>query len=296
MAKVTIEISNITKRFGRHLALEDVSMSLSEGSIVGLVGPNGAGKTTLMRVCAGVISGGWAKVITPEGNARPARVAALFNNRDLYDHLSGYDNLKLECRLQHRGVSEIARLSAYLDLESFLHKKVAVFSLGMRQRLAFARALITIPDLLLLDEPTIGLDPLAKDEIFELIEKLRDDGVAILMSSHDLEDLEQLADTYILLRSGRIVARSDAGDPAGNEGVVIVKTSEPATATLLLEASGYAVREMRDGQLEVSAASLPPQPDRIAQMLMDAGLALYHLASSNRSLRAFIAGSGGFRG
>ncbi|WP_181443560.1 ATP-binding cassette domain-containing protein [Porphyrobacter sp. YT40] len=293
---MTVEISNITKRFGQHLVLDDVSLSLQEGSILGLVGPNGAGKTTLMRVCAGVVSGGRARVMSADKRSRPARVAALFNNRDLYDHLTGYDNLRLECHLQHRTIDEIGRLSAYLDLGSFLHRKVAVFSLGMRQRLALARALVSTPDLLLLDEPTIGLDPVAKDEIFRLIERLSADGVAIIMSSHDLEDLEQVADTFALLRSGRIVARSDRSAPSGKTGVVIVGTSAPARAASLLTASGYAARQMGKDQIEVRAADDTPRPDRVARLLLEAGVTLHHLTSSDHSLKAFIAAHGGFRG
>ena len=296
MASVTIEISNITKQFGRYLALDDVSLSLAEGSLVGLVGPNGAGKTTLMRVCAGVISGGQTKAIAQDGSTRVARVAALFNNRDLYDHLSGYDNLKLECVLQRQGADAIARLSEYLGLHSFLHKKVGTLSLGMRQRLAFARALVCPPDLLLLDEPTIGLDPAAKEEIFHLLGKLRDDGVAILMSSHDLGDLERLADTYVLLRSGRIIATAELGDPSGTRRTAIVETSDSRAAAALLTNSGYLVRVLPGGQLEVSCDGLPLKPDHVARLLVCADVALYHLVSNDRSLEAFIAANGGFGG
>ncbi|MEL7845267.1 ABC transporter ATP-binding protein [Citromicrobium bathyomarinum] len=296
MASVTIEISNITKRFGRYLALDDVSISLAEGSLVGLVGPNGAGKTTLMRVCAGVISGGRAMAIGQDGNTRPARVSALFNNRDLYDHLSGYDNLKLECVLQRRDTNEIARLSEYLGLHAFLRKKVGTYSLGMRQRLAFARALVSPPDLLLLDEPTIGLDPSAKEEIFQLLQKLRCDGVAILMSSHDLGDLERLADAYVLLRSGKVVATADLGDPTAIRGAAIVRTSDARAAAALLAKSGYLVRALPDGQLEVRPEARPLKPDHIARLLVGEDVALYHLTSNDRSLKAFITANGGFGG
>ncbi len=208
-----LQVSNINKSFGRVRALRDVSFSVARGAIIGLVGPNGAGKSTTMKVITGVtaLDVGEVKVagetVTMQHRHVLAKVGALIENPGLYAYMTGWDNLKLYATVA--GTSDDSEIVTQLGLVEFINKKVKTYSWGMKQRVGVALAMVNDPDLLLLDEPLNGMDPVSAEAVKAVLRDWRDAGKTILISSHTVRDLEGLVDDYIFIDRGEIISRDE---------------------------------------------------------------------------------------
>lgn len=209
-----LRIEGLEKNYGDKQVLQGISLEVAVGEVVGIVGPNGAGKTTLFKSMTGLVSTD-AGSITVFQHSMPKEkkeilhlTGAVIEFPQFYEHLSGWDNLKLE--MKARGEIDRAWMDDILDLfevRGYLEKKVRAFSLGMRQRLALCRALLYRPKLLILDEPTNGLDVEGKNCLWKGLERLcRDREMIILVSSHSIEEIERHLDTIFFIRSGEIVS------------------------------------------------------------------------------------------
>jgi ABC-2 type transport system ATP-binding protein len=200
---------NLTKRYGRTAAVDDVSFSIGRGEIVGFLGPNGAGKTTTLRMLAGLIhpSSGDGRVLgEPVPGPGLRRVGTMIEEPSFYPYLTGRDNLR-HAALLHGGVatSRVDAVLAFVKLEQAAEKRVRAYSQGMRQRLGLARSLLWEPEVLLLDEPTNGLDPVGIAEIRENLRAVAARGVTILVSSHILAEIEKLVDRILAIEQGKLV-------------------------------------------------------------------------------------------
>ena len=210
-----LQVSNINKSFGRVRALRDVSFSVARGAIIGLVGPNGAGKSTTMKVITGVTAPdvGEIKVagetVTMQHRHVLAKVGALIENPGLYAYMTGWDNLKLYAAVAGISDNEITEIVTQLGLVEFINKKVKTYSWGMKQRVGVALAMVNDPDLLLLDEPLNGMDPVSAEAVKVVLRDWRDAGKTILISSHTVRDLEGLVDDYIFIDRGEIISRDE---------------------------------------------------------------------------------------
>lgn len=205
MTSQLVDISGLTKQYGRQYALNQVNFTVERGEICGLVGENGAGKTTLLRVLSGLILPTAGKVQYVD----QPKVGALIESPALYLQLSAWDNLyyvgkQLGMTGLDQRVGEILHLVGLADVPK--GKKVKNFSLGMRQRLAIGMAILDFPDFLILDEPINGLDPVGIKEVRELLKRLRDEyQMTILISSHILSELEMVADKFVIMNQGKII-------------------------------------------------------------------------------------------
>lgn len=210
-----LQLSNINKSFGRVRALRDVSFSVARGSIIGLVGPNGAAKSTIMKVITGVtaLDVGEVKVagetVTMQHRHVLAKVGALIENPGLYAYMTGWDNLKLYATVAGTSDDKISEIVTQLGLVEFINKKVKTYSWGMKQRVGVALAMVNDPDLLLLDEPLNGMDPVSVEAVKAVLRDWRDAGKTILISSHTVRDLEGLVDDYIFIDLGEIISRDE---------------------------------------------------------------------------------------
>lgn len=210
-----LQLSNINKSFGRVRALRDVSFSVARGTIIGMVGPNGAGKSTTMKVITGVTAPdvGEIKVagetVTMQHRHVLAKVGALIENPGLYAYVTGWDNLKLYAAVAGISDNEITEIVTQLGLVEFINKKVKTYSWGMKQRVGVALAMVNDPDLLLLDEPLNGMDPVSAEAVKVVLRDWRDAGKTILISSHTVRDLEGLVDDYIFIDRGEIISRDE---------------------------------------------------------------------------------------
>ena len=208
-----LKTTHITKRYGNIAAVDHVSLTVQKGDIYGIIGRNGAGKTTFMRLITSLAqpSGGEIALFgetTPAGMAAVrGRIGCVIEDPALYPNLTAVQNLehfRIQCGIPDKSV--ISKALEMVNLKDTGNKKIKNFSLGMKQRLGMALALMSNPDFLILDEPTNGMDPIGIVEIRDLIKQLRDTGITFLISSHILTELSQIADKYAILDRGRLVA------------------------------------------------------------------------------------------
>ena len=207
-----LKCENLKKIIKNKTLVENISFSANKGDIIGLVGPNGAGKTTIIKLILGLINLTEGKVLINGYDIQKDfvnainKVGAIVENPDLYMYLSGYDNLKLIAN-NYRNITKerINEVIKIVGLEQRIKDKVSTYSLGMRQRLGIAEAIINNPELLILDEPTNGLDVEGIIEIRELIKELSSKGIAILISSHNLTEIDNLCNRIIAIKNGKII-------------------------------------------------------------------------------------------
>ena len=280
MGALPVSVRALTRRFGRRTALADVDLEVAPGEIVGLAGPNGSGKTTLLKVLAGFLRPG-------EGQARlfdldPWRDAPrimrsarfVFAPPALFGSLTAAEHLRHLPRLGGARPTgrDVEATLARVGLEGRGGDRVRTFSFGMRQRLALAQALLPRPELLVLDEPTDGLDPLAVLELRRILSRLREEeGVAILLSSHLLLEIEELVDRLLVLRDGRPLFHGTPAEMVGPARELRLGVDDPVRAREVLAAHGHAA-ELRDGGLALAAGGLDLEAAR--GLLGGAGLVL----------------------
>lgn len=207
-----LKCDNLKKQVKEKIIVENISFSMDKGDVVGLIGPNGAGKTTIIKLILGLIKITDGKVsingydIEKDFIKAIEKVGAIVETPDLYMYLSGYDNLKITANnyknISKERINEVVKL---VGLENRIKDKVSTYSLGMRQRLGIAEAIINSPELLILDEPTNGLDVDGIIEMRNLITKLSEQGIAILISSHNLTEIDNLCNRIIAIKNGKII-------------------------------------------------------------------------------------------
>jgi ABC-2 type transport system ATP-binding protein len=212
MTTHTLELKNLTKKIKSKTIVDDLSFSVREGEIFGLLGPNGAGKTTTIRMIVGLISITDGDVFINGNNVREnyekamEQVGAIVENPQLYDFMSGYKNLMQYARIMPGVTKErIDEVIKLVDLEYAIHDKVKTYSLGMRQRLGVAQALLHKPNVLILDEPTNGLDPQGIYDLRNYLRLLANNGTSVIVSSHMLAEMQMMCDRVAIIQHGKLV-------------------------------------------------------------------------------------------
>ena len=242
--ETVLKATGITKKYGAAKALDKVSIEIKRGMIYGLIGENGAGKSTFMRTIMGLIAieeGSIELFGTTDLQAARRRMGQSIETPALYPELTARDNLRIQAA--NGGVSdrEIEDLLKMMRLENTGKKKAKNFSLGMRQRLAIANALITNPEFLILDEPTNGMDPAGMAEMREIIQRLvKERGITVLLSSHLLDELSQIATHYGILHEGHLIKELSKEELAQESRQFIkIDTSATEQAVTVLDSLGY---------------------------------------------------------
>lgn len=223
---LVIETHHLTKRYGaRIVAVDDLHLTIRRGEVYGFLGPNGAGKTTTLRMLLGLIrpTTGTARILgeAPGSSRSLERVGAMVESPAFYPYLSGRDNLHVVARYAGVGEARVEKVLAQVGLTSRAGDKFGAYSLGMKQRLGVAAALMKDPQLLILDEPTNGLDPVGMLEMRTLIRELGRDTRSVLLSSHLLGEVEQICDRVGIIRGGRLVAEGTVDELRGEGGLLI---------------------------------------------------------------------------
>ena len=296
MSEIILKTENITKQYGAVKVLQNVSITLEKGHIYGLIGVNGAGKTTLMRQILGlsVPTSGEIELFGKRGAAtrkERARLGCLIESPGLVLNLNARQNLRLY-RIMHgiadAGVEE--ELLATVGLGSTGKKKTRDFSLGMKQRLGIAIALLTNPELLILDEPINGLDPIGVVEIRELIKKLCEErGMTILISSHNLPELYQCATDYIIIQKGEIKQEISLEELENRcRHYLLIETPDKDRLTTVLE-SGLGTtnfKVMPDGSVQLY--DFTDERERVADLLFDNGIKLLGFTRRGETLENYF--------
>ncbi len=249
MTQNAVETHDLSKVYGTRAAVQGLALEVPFGSVYGFIGPNGAGKTTTMKLLLGLIrpTGGSIRLLdeelTPANRLKLlSRTGSLIENPGFYAHLTGAENLRIVAELKGSDAADIARVLDTVRLTPDANRKVGHYSLGMRQRLGIAMALLGWPTLLVLDEPTNGLDPAGIQEMRALIAEMpRRCGATVLISSHLLSELEQIVDHVGILDSGRLLYQGTlAGLQEHSRGDVALRLLHPEAAQAPLAAAGLA--------------------------------------------------------
>jgi len=275
-----ISASDLTKVYGERAALSHGSFIVPAGSVCGFVGPNGSGKTTTIRMLLGLItpSGGSATVLG-ESIKHPEkylpRVGAMIEGPAFYPALSGRENLKVLAELGGFPLSRVDELLAKVDLADRGGSKFKTYSLGMKQRLGIAAALLPNPELLILDEPTNGLDPSGIQEVRGIIRDLANSGTTVFVSSHILSELEMICEYLVMLREGKVIFSGRTQELLSAQKPMIIARPEyevdlTKLATTLSEA-GYQIIIV-DGNLHIAAAK--EASAEINRLAFDSGITL----------------------
>lgn len=207
MEEYMLETRHISKAFGKQLAVDDVSIKVKKHTIYGLLGPNGAGKSTLLKMLTGLLRPTKGEIVInghPWSRKDLKDIGALIESPALYGNLTAYENLLVHAKLLHLPDSRIQEVLNIVGLENTGKKKASQFSLGMKQRLGIAKALLNDPKLLILDEPTNGLDPLGIQDLRKLIKSFAENGITVILSSHILSEVKQLADYIGIIQNGKL--------------------------------------------------------------------------------------------
>lgn len=296
-----LSVRHLQKQIRSRLIVKDVTFDIQPGQIFGFLGPNGAGKTTTIRMLVGLIRPTSGEIVIngydlrKESARAMQRVGCIVENPDLYPYMSGYENLyQLAVMQGPEAVGRIEHVTELVHMTERLHDKVGTYSLGMRQRLGIAQALLGDPKLLILDEPTNGLDPAGIRELREFLHKLSKDGLSIFISSHLLAEIELLCDSVAIIRDGEVVRTGDvevliAG--ASTEVLMFVDPIDTARSILERFAENGKVREV-DQRLRCSLTET-----QVAQALTEltkAGCQVFEVTRLKATLEdVFLQSTGG---
>jgi ABC-2 type transport system ATP-binding protein len=282
-----VETHGLTKKFGsRVLAVDSIAMSVRRGEVYGFLGPNGAGKTTTLRMLVGLIrpTSGTAVVAghAPGAPAGLASIGSLIESPGFYPYLSGRENLRVVADLAGTDHKRVEAVLDIVELAGRAGRKFGTYSTGMKQRLGVAAALLKDPALLILDEPTNGLDPQGMAEMRKLIKDIGQGDRTVLLSSHLLGEVEQICDRVGVISNGKLVKQSSVQELLGAEGVLVRAQPIDQARQLLARMFGTDSVSSQDG-----AIHLKTKPERsvdINRELVNAGIAVSELRPFERSL------------
>ncbi|ANF98704.1 bacitracin ABC transporter ATP-binding protein [Paenibacillus bovis] len=286
-----VQFLNVTKKIGSKTIIDNLTLDIPRGRVFGFLGPNGSGKTTTIRMLVGLMSITSGDILIEGQNIRThfeeaiAKVGAIVENPEMYKYMSGYQNLMQYARMSP-GVDKqrISDVVQFVGLGHRIYDKVSTYSLGMRQRLGVAQALLHRPRLLVLDEPTNGLDPQGIRELRDYLRALsREEGTTVFVSSHLLSEMELMCDTVAVINGGRLVdvrhldASAATADTTGAKMMVRFETDQPALAAQL------------GGGGQISGSSWTVAADRqdiarLNALLVNNGIAVYSITPIRETL------------
>lgn len=285
MVKSVLHLEAVGKKIGRRQILKDITLDVQAGEIFGLIGPNGAGKTTLIRMICGLMKHSEGEIRLMNHDIKTSfrtairELGAVIENPAFYLDLTGWQNLWLVANL-YKGITRerILEVVELVGLEESIHDKVDTYSLGMKQRLGIAQAILHKPRLLILDEPTNGLDPSGIHDLREhLLRLAREEGTAIFLSTHLLSEVEMLCDRIAIMKDGRLL---DIRQTAREE-VLVIETDEQEKAAGLLRGR-YSVLSSDMGRIRLMIER-SEVPD-VNAILVENQIRVYHLAYENQNL------------
>jgi ABC-2 type transport system ATP-binding protein len=280
-----IEVERLSKRYGSTLAVDDLSFSVERGTITGFLGPNGAGKSTTLRAILGLVrpDAGRATVLGQayrDLERASLRVGAVLETTDAHPGRSGRNHLRVLAAAAKLPTSRVEEVLTLVELEDPARRRVKAYSLGMRQRLGLAAALLGDPEVLVLDEPANGLDPQGIRWLRQLLRRLAGEGRTVLISSHVLAEIAQTVDEVVIIHRGRLIRHATMAEvDAMAAGAARVRSPDAERLASLLRAAGLDARSIGDGMLAVSTA-----PERVGEIAAANGVVLHELTVERASL------------
>lgn len=285
-----LTIENLHKRYGRIQALKNVSFEIQKGRVYGILGPNGSGKSTTLGIVLNVVNKTSGDYRWFDGQIQThealKKVGAIIERPNFYPYMTAEENLKLVCKIKSIDYSKIVEKLDLVGLSERKNSKFSTFSLGMKQRLAIASALLNDPEILILDEPTNGLDPQGIHQIRDIIKKIASQGTTILLASHLLDEVEKVCSHVIVLRKGEILYSGSVDGMSANEGFFEVMADDTALLKSALQEHPAIDRiTEEDGKTLVYLKS-ELSASELNRFLFSKNIVLNHLVKRKNSLEA----------
>ncbi len=283
-----LTINNLTKKFGYLTAVKDLSFTINKGNVYGILGPNGSGKSTTLGIVLNVVNKTAGDFHWFDGDISThdalKKVGAIIERPNFYPYMTAYQNLKLVCRI--KGVDE-SKVNEKLDVVGLLERKdhkFKTYSLGMKQRLAIASALLNDPEILILDEPTNGLDPQGIHQIRQIIKEIANNGTTILLASHLLDEVEKVCSHVVVLRKGEKLYSGRVDEMISSHGFFELKTEKHDDLISLLEKDESFGNIKVEGELITAFLNEPMDAQTFNKLMFDNGIVLSHLVKRKESL------------
>lgn len=298
-ADIVLAVDNVKKRIGKRLIIKGISFEVRAGEIFGFLGPNGSGKTTTIRMLVDLIKPTEGSIricgydVHKEHNEALQYVGCIVENPELYSYLSGWENLEHFARmLPGVGEKRIREVVDIVGMDARIHDKVKTYSLGMRQRLGIAQALLNDPKLLILDEPTNGLDPQGIKELREFIRQLAETGLSLFISSHLLSEIQQMCDRVAIISQGEVITVGEVSSLVDESVSTVVWSALPAETALNVLQSHPEVQSIsftdeagtETGVPKLAALQNPESIPELSRKLMEAGVALHGIEIKHPTL------------
>lgn len=284
--ETVLSISNLTKHFGRIHAVNNLNLEVQRGQVFGMLGPNGSGKTTTLGMLMGVVNptaGHFTWFGDPPSNHVRKKIGAVLEHPIFYPYLSGQKNLELNAMIKVCPAENIPNVLELVELTARRDDKYKTYSLGMKQRLAIASALLNDPTVLILDEPTNGLDPMGIAEIRELIKKIAANGKTIILASHLLDEVQKVCTHFCVLKKGNLIHTGPVGiDGQGSETVEVFADTDNFYELLTTFTGGHSIQR-HNGTFHVLMREGFSSKD-LNQFLFEKGIVASHLVTQKKSL------------
>ncbi|CAM2753654.1 ABC-2 type transport system ATP-binding protein [Flavobacterium succinicans] len=283
-----LSINNLNKRYGKIQALKNVSFEIKKGNVYGILGPNGSGKSTTLGITLNVVNASSGNYQwfdgTTETHEALKKVGAIIERPNFYPYMTAHENLKLVCKIKNINYSKIEEKLELVGLIERKDSKFSTFSLGMKQRLAIASALLNDPEILILDEPTNGLDPQGIHQIRDIIKKIAALGTTILLASHLLDEVEKVCSHVVVLQKGEILYAGPVDGIAANEGFFELEADDNQALKAMLQTHPAVEKVVdEDAKILVYLKSEWPASD-LNRYLFDNQITLKHLVKRKNSL------------
>lgn len=297
-----LRLDNVCKSFGRRPIVKNMSFSVKEGEIFGFLGPNGAGKTTTIKMILGLLRPDSGTITinghdaSQEFEAAMACISGIVENPDMYGYLSGYDNLVIQARACGADLSRIDQVVQMVGMQMRIKEKFKSYSLGMKQRLGVAQALLHNPKIMILDEPTNGLDPAGIKEFRDLLRHLASEtGLSVLVSSHILQEMQLMCDSVGIINNGELLQMGSLEELTHLSSASTYRYAlRPMEAAVALARERLADRIVGIGPDYLDLHISEEQVDQVNRLFMDNGIALFGLSSQGNSLeQIFMSITGG---
>jgi len=287
--ETVLGINNLSKQYGKLPALSNVSFTIEKQSVFGILGPNGSGKTTTLGIVLGVInstSGNYTWFDNSMANPRK-KIGAILETPNFYHYLSAYRNLQIAADIKGISYDNIDKVLKIVSLKDRKNHRFSTFSLGMKQRLSIASALLADPEVLILDEPTNGLDPQGIAEIRELIKDISSQGKTIILASHMLDEVEKVCTHVAVLQKGKILTTGRVTDILGTNDIIEVLADDIEKIEMLAKTHPLikSVSKSNSGKLELSFTS-SVSTSQLNEYFYTKGIVLSHLLLRKKTLEA----------
>ncbi|WP_228850995.1 ABC transporter ATP-binding protein [Aegicerativicinus sediminis] len=283
-----LTLKNLTKKFGALTAVSDLSFTINKGNVYGILGPNGSGKSTTLGIVLNVVNRTSGEFYWFDGKTTThdalKKVGAIIERPNFYPYMSAEQNLKLVCRIKEVDFSKIDEKLELVGLLDRKQSKFQTYSLGMKQRLAIASALLNDPEILILDEPTNGLDPQGIHQIRTLIKKIASQGTTILLASHLLDEVEKVCSHVVVLRKGVKLYSGRVDEMINSHGFFELKCNDQQKLITFLESEERFGKILVENDLVTAFLNEPLDATTFNQMMFEKGLVLSHLVKRKESL------------